>query len=338
MKKSFGILLILVLSISAVAVWLVLDYRSFANRTLGIGLHSVKYVVPPGTSMASLAQRLEDDQIITNKHFFGLMARFDGTANKIKAGEYDILPGMTPRDLLKLLVKGKVFQYSFTIVEGWSFKQLLAEINKNKILKHDVQGLSHVQVMQKISAAGVHPEGMFFPDTYYFPRGTADSQFLKRAYKVMQQKLNKLWVEREKSIILKSPYQALILASIVEKETAVASERQQIAGVFSRRLKKGMRLQTDPTVIYGMGDSYNGDIRFRDLKKDTPYNTYTRKGLPPTPIAMPGEAAIFAALHPKKGKELYFVANGDGTHVFSATLVEHNRAVDKYQRKRKRNR
>lgn len=336
MRKSLLILLIFVLSVSVAAAWVVLDYRSFTKSSLGIGMHSVKYVVPPGTSMASLAQRLEDDQIITNRHFFVLMARFDGTASQIKAGEYDILPGMTPRNLLKLLVKGKVFQYSFTIVEGWSFKQLLAEINKNEILKPDVQGLSHEQIMQKIGAAGIHPEGMFFPDTYYFPRGTADSQFLKRAYKVMQQKLNKLWDEREKSTILKSPYQALILASIVERETAVASERQQIAGVFTRRLRKGMRLQTDPTVIYGMGDSYKGDIRFRDLKKDTPYNTYTRKGLPPTPIAMSGEAAIFAALHPQKGKELYFVANGDGTHVFSATLVEHNRAVDKYQRRRKK--
>ncbi len=336
MKKSLSILLVLVLLVSAAAAWLVLDYSFFTNKTLGIGMHSVKYVVPPGTSMSSLAKRLEDDQIITNKHYFSFMARFDGTANQIKAGEYDFLPGMTARDLLKLLVKGKVFQYSFTIVEGWSFKQLLAEINKNKILVHDLQGLSNAQLMQKIGAAGIHPEGMFYPDTYYFPRGTTDSQFLKRAYKVMNSKLEKLWSEREKGSILRNSYEALILASIVEKETAVGSEREKIAGVFTRRLKKGMRLQTDPTVIYGMGDAYKGDIRFRDLKKDTPYNTYTRKGLPPTPIAMAGEAAIYAALHPAKGKELYFVANGDGTHIFSATLVEHNRAVDKYQRKRKK--
>ncbi len=336
MKKVLYICLILFLSTIATIGWVVYDYSNFTKSSLGIGMHSVKYIVPPGSSMSSLSKRLEGDGIISNRHYFGIMARFDGTANQIKAGEYDILPGMNPRDLLQLFVKGKVKQYSLTIVEGRTFKQLLADLHANKILKHDLQGLSNEQIMEKIGAKGLHPEGMFYPDTYYFPRGTSESQFLKRAYKVMQKKLAKLWEQRNKNILLKSSYEALILASIIEKETAVASERERISGVFTRRLKKGMRLQTDPTVIYGMGDSYNGDIRFRDLKKDTPYNTYTRKGLPPTPIAMAGEAAIFAALHPAKGKELYFVARNDGTHVFSDTLKQHNRAVDKYQRKRRK--
>ncbi|THB70447.1 MAG: endolytic transglycosylase MltG [Gammaproteobacteria bacterium] len=319
-----------------VAAWLVYDYTAFTGSSLGIGMHSVKYIVPVGSSMTSLSKRLEDDGIISNRHYFGIMARFDGTANQIKAGEYDILPGMNPRDLMQLFVKGKVKQYSLTIVEGRTFKQLLADLHNNDILQHDLPELTNQQIMEKIGAKGQHPEGMFYPDTYYFPRGTSESQFLKRAYWVMQNKLAKLWDQREKSSVLKTPYEALILASIIEKETAVAAERQKIAGVFIRRLKKGMRLQTDPTVIYGMGDSYNGDIRFRDLKRDTPYNTYTRKGLPPTPIAMAGEAAIYAALHPAKGNELYFVARNDGTHVFSDTLKKHNRAVDKYQRKRNR--
>ena len=336
MKKVLYICLILFLSTIATIGWVVYDYSNFTKSSLGIGMHSVKYIVPPGSSMSSLSKRLEGDGIISNRHYFGIMARFDGTANQIKAGEYDILPGMNPRDLLQLFVKGKVKQYSLTIVEGRTFKQLLADLHANKILKHDLQGLSNEQIMEKIGAKGLHPEGMFYPDTYYFPRGTSESQFLKRAYKVMQKKLAKLWEQRNKNTLLKSSYEALILASIIEKETAVASERERISGVFTRRLKKGMRLQTDPTVIYGMGDSYNGDIRFRDLKKDTPYNTYTRKGLPPTPIAMAGEAAIFAALHPAKGKELYFVARNDGTHVFSDTLKQHNRAVDKYQRKRRK--
>ncbi len=333
-KVVYFFSLVFLLIIIAVA-WLVYDYSSFANSSLGIGMHSIKYIVPVGSSMSSLSKRLEDDGIISNRRYFGIMARFDGTANQIKAGEYDILPGMTPRDLLHLFVEGKVAQYSLTIVEGRTFKQLLQDLHDDKVLEHDLVEVSNQEIMDKIGAKDIHPEGMFYPDTYYFPRGTSESQFLKRAYRVMQKKLAALWEQREKETILKNSYEALILASIIEKETAVASERQKISGVFTRRLKKGMRLQTDPTVIYGMGDSYNGDIRFRDLKKDTPYNTYTRKGLPPTPIAMAGDAAIYAALHPANGKELYFVARNDGTHIFSNTLAEHNRAVDKYQRKRR---
>ena len=336
MKKIVYFIIIMLVMAFAAAGWLVYDYSNFTKSSLGIGMHSVKYIVPVGSSMSSISRRLEDDGIISNRHYFAIMARFDGTANQIKAGEYDILPGMNARNLLQLFVKGKVTQYSFTIVEGRNFKQLLDDLKKNNILEHDLAGLSNEQIMEKVGAKGQHPEGMFFPDTYYFPRGTSEAQFLKRAYKVMQKKLAQLWEQRNKNTQLKTPYEALILASIIEKETAVASERQRISGVFTRRLKKGMRLQTDPTVIYGMGDTYKGDIRFRDLKKDTPYNTYTRKGLPPTPIAMAGEAAIYAALHPAKGKELYFVARNDGTHIFSNTLVEHNRAVDKYQRKRRK--
>ncbi len=337
-KKTVALILLSVIIIAIVTsiVITAVKYDSFKKEKIALIQHSVKYVVPLGSSLSNVAMRLENDGIISNKWFFIVMSRLNGTASSIKAGEYDILPGMTPPDLLKMFVDGKVLQHSITIVEGWTFKQMLEAIHKDHILIHDTKGLNQKEIMIKLGLPDLHPEGRFYPDTYYFPRGTKDTQFLLRAYKSMEAKLAKLWQERSTKIPLKTPYDALILASIVERETAVGSERGEIAGVFTRRLKKRIRLQTDPTVIYGMGDSFNGDIRFRDLRKDTPYNTYTRYGLPPTPIALPSEASIYATLHPNNGTTLYFVSRGDGTHYFSSTLKEHNKAVDKYQRKRKK--
>jgi UPF0755 protein len=234
------------------------------------------------------------------------------------------------------MVKGKVRQYSLTLVEGWTFWQMLEQVRQSEILQHTLTGKSDEQIMTAIGHHGEHPEGRFYPDTYHFPKGLNDVQFLKRAYDEMQQRLQKAWRQRAVGLPFDSPYEALIMASIVEKESALPSERTRIAGVFINRLRKGMRLQTDPTVIYGLGRNFDGDIRFRDLRRDTPYNTYTRRGLPPTPIAMPGQGAIDAVMNPDTTNYLYFVARGDasGSHVFSETLEEHEAAVNKYQRKR----
>ncbi len=241
---------------------------------------------------------------------------------------------MTALQLLQQMVDGEVIQHTLTLVEGWSFKQVMVALRAHHAIRATLQGLTAAEIMSRLGYAGQHPEGRFFPDTYHFPKATSDIEFLRRAYSAMAERLEQEWVAREPDLPLKSAYEALILASIIEKESAVSAERAEIAGVFIRRLNKGMRLQTDPTVIYGMGEAYDGNIRRRDLRHDTPYNTYTRKGLPPTPIAMPGGEAIHAALHPASAESLYFVARGDGTHYFSATLEEHNRAVRKYQLKR----
>jgi UPF0755 protein len=263
-----------------------------------------------------------------------LLARYLDLDSRIKAGEFQLQPGITPEQLLHQLTDGKVIQHDLTLIEGETFKEMMQRVIRDKVLLHTLEEFEGEAVMRAIGYPGLHPEGRFMPETYYFPRGTTDAEFLRRVYLDMESFLQRSWQDRDGDLPLKSPYEALILASIVEKETGVAEERARIAGVFLRRLNKGMKLQTDPTVIYGMGDSYKGDIRFRDLRKDTAYNTYTRFGLPPTPIAMPGEDAILAVLHPAAGKELYFVAIGDGSHHFSSTLKEHNRAVDRYQRKR----
>ncbi len=240
---------------------------------------------------------------------------------------------MSAAEFMDQILSGKVIQYSITIVEGWNIYQLLDVLKADPHIKQTLQGLSHKQIMQRIGYPEMHPEGRFYPDTYHFPKGLTDVEFLQRAYGAMQQKLAAEWEKRAVGLPYKTPYEALIMASIVEKETGLPSERQAIAGVFVRRLEKRMRLQTDPTVIYGLLPNFDGNIRRRDLRRDTPYNTYRRRGLPPTPIAMPGGDAIHAALHPADGDKLYFVSRGDGSHHFSATLEEHNRAVIKYQLK-----
>ena len=234
------------------------------------------------------------------------------------------------------MVAGNVVQHNVTLIEGHTFRQILEIIQQNPVITKQLENLSDEEIMKKLGHEGEHPEGRFYPDTYYISRGVTDIELLNRAYDSMQQILEEEWQQRDEGLPFKSPYEALILASIVEKESAVAKERPLIAGLFINRLRKKMRLQTDPTVIYGI-KNYDGNIRFRDLRKDTPYNTYTRKGLPPTPIALPGREAIHATLHPDKTKYLYFVAYGDGSgsHVFSTNLKDHEKAVDRYQRKKR---
>jgi UPF0755 protein len=275
---------------------------------------------------------LHERGLLDRSWYFTLYARFSGLAARMQAGEYQIDSTLTPRELLALLVSGRVVQHAFTLIEGWNFHELMQALRGDGVL---VQTLPNDAAPERVMAAlgfeKTHPEGRFLPDTYHFPRGTNDVQFLQRAHRAMQAYLAEQWGEREENLPLESPDEALILASIVEKETGAAEERPLIAGVFVNRLRKGMKLQTDPTVIYGIGPDFDGNIRRRDLRRDTPYNTYTRYGLPPTPIAMPGRAAIRAALHPEKTDALYFVARGDGTHKFSATLAEHEAAVIKYQ-------
>ncbi len=285
-----------------------------------------------GDSFNRISEKLIAQNIAINPFWFKVIAYESKIVNKLKAGEYQLKKGLTMPAILAIFVQGKSRQYAITFPEGFNFKQIVAEIEKNPYLQKTLDFTDAEAIMAKLGAQYKHPEGLFFPDTYFFEKQATDFSILKMSYDRMQKILDQQWQQREKDLPIKNAYEALILASIIEKETGAAEERTQISGVFTRRLKLGMLLQTDPTVIYGMGDSYDGNIRFKDLRKPTPYNTYVIKGLPPTPIAMPGEAAIQAALHPAKGKSLYFVAKGEGRHVFSSTLREHNNAVNKYQR------
>ncbi|HZX71542.1 MAG TPA: endolytic transglycosylase MltG, partial [Rhodanobacter sp.] len=287
-----------------------------------------------GTSFKGIVAELQQHGLTTaNPWYWRLLAKQLHVAGKLHAGEYALEPGITPRQLLANMAEGKVLQRNFTIVDGWTFAELRQALGRADKLKHESTELDGAAIMQKIGAAGEAPEGRFLPETYAYVKGDSDLDILRRAHAAMVRTLAALWPGRDKDLPLATPYDALILASIVEKETGSAEERAKIAGVFVRRLQKHMLLQTDPSVIYGMGASYAGNIRKSDLTTDTPYNTYTRAGLPPTPIALPGEPAILAALHPAPGDALYFVARGDGSHVFASSLAEHNRNVDCYQRK-----
>lgn len=330
----FRLLGILILTGSLALGWVLMSLDSFSDQPLQLREPEIAYEIVPGSSLSAVARDLQQRGYIDSAFYFRLMARLEGTAGKIKAGEYQLNSGLTPKSLLALLVSGQVMSHTLTLVEGWNFRQVLAAVSAHKALKHTLEGLSDQEIMSRLGAPGLHPEGRFLPDTYHFPKGTTDLDFLKRAKIAMEQLLEREWAAREQGLPLKTADEALILASIVEKETGHAAERPEIAGVFIRRLRKGMLLQTDPTVIYGMGDDFDGNIRRKDLRKDTPYNTYVHRGLPPTPISMPGADALHAVLHPAKGSSLYFVAKGNGQHHFSNTLREHNRAVRKYQLKR----
>ncbi len=324
-----------ILLVSATAGWLVIDYRAFTQTQLAVPAEGVLLKIMPGRSVRGIANDLAEQGLLKHPYYFEWLVRRSGSATRLQAGEYRIEPGTLPQALIQLLSAGKVLQHSLTIVEGWTFRQMLAAMRADTTLKHSLLDKSDAEIMATLGHAGEHPEGRFLPDTYFFPRDTTDIAFLTRAYNALQQTLEREWAARSENLPLKTPYESLILASIIEKETGIAEERARIAGVFVRRLLKGMRLQTDPTVIYGLGEGYDGDIRFSDLRKDTTYNTYTRDGLPPTPIALVGADAIHAALHPAAGKELFFVASGNGRHQFSATLEEHNKAVRRFQMKRK---
>ncbi len=260
--------------------------------------------------------------------------RWSGDAKRIRAGSYEIGPGTTPRALLEKMVRGDETLATVRLIEGWTFRQFRAELAKAEALKPTTAGMSDAQLMEAIGSPGQAPEGRFYPDTYAYSKGSADLAVLKRAHRAMQRRVDEAWAARAADLPLRSPDEALILASIVEKETGAAAERGRIAAVFLNRLRLGMPLQTDPTVIYGLGAAFDGNLRKRDLQADTPFNTYTRAGLPPTPIAMPGAASLRAAVQPEASKALYFVARGDGSSEFSETLAEHNRAVNKYQRGR----
>lgn len=294
----------------------------------------VEVELQPGSSLRAISVQLTNQGVLPEPWSFVLLARLQGKAGAVKAGNYLVESGTTPYRLFEIITSGRTTQASITFIEGWSFRQVRAALVKNEAIRDTTSGYTDEQILQSIGASETHPEGLFFPDTYFFSRGMSDQDILKRAYQAMQSRLAQSWQQRAEGLPYKSPYEALILASIIEKETGRADERAVIAGVFLNRLRIGMRLQTDPTVIYGMGENFDGNIRKRDLQTDTTYNTYTRSGLPPTPIAMPGMAAIEAALHPAQTKALYFVGRGDGSHVFSATLAEHNRAVIKYQLRR----
>ena len=334
-KRWLQISILLLLVVVLVALVLLDRYRQFSNTVLDIPGEEMLYNVPPGSSLNRLAYDLHEQKIIRYPRLLILLGREMDAARRLQAGEYILQQGLTPRTLLQQLVDGEINQYKLTLIEGHSFREMLQRVKEDPVLVQTLTDETDAEIMAMIGQPDQHPEGRFLPDTYYFTRGMTDVEFLARAYQAMSDELSLAWDGREEGLPLQTPYEALILASIVEKETGVAEERPVIAGVFVRRLQKGMRLQTDPTVIYGMGEAFDGNIRKRDLLKDTPYNTYTRDGLPPTPIAMPGADAIHAALHPASGKSLYFVATGGGRHYFSVTLKQHNLAVDKYQRKKK---
>ncbi|KZC17176.1 aminodeoxychorismate lyase [Rhodanobacter sp. FW510-R12] len=335
-KRAWPRLLLIVLLVAAGALaygWN--DYARFGTTPLNVTARGESIDVGRGSSFKAIVGELRQRGFSTaNSWYWRLLARQTHVAGRLHAGEYALEPGITPRQLLANMAAGKVLQRNVTIVDGWTFGELRQALARAEKLNHDSAGLDDAAIMQKIGAGGETPEGRFLPETYAYVKGDGDLDILRRAHAAMVKTLDELWAGRAQGLPLASPYEALILASIVEKETGRPDERAQIAGVFVRRLRNHMLLQTDPSVIYGMGASYAGNIHKSDLTTDTPYNTYTRAGLPPTPIALPGKPALVAALHPADGDTLYFVARGDGGHVFSRTLEEHNRNVDCYQRKR----
>ncbi|MEM1092060.1 MAG: endolytic transglycosylase MltG [Pseudomonadota bacterium] len=311
-------------------LWAYRSYQSFLDDPLP-NSQPVPFTITSGQGFAAIIKDLEDEGLIQEPWHWWVLGRRSALASRIQAGEYQLSPGLRPNELLTLLAEGRVVQHALTIVEGWRFSDLAAAVDRHPALDHTLLELPATEIARRIDPELDHLEGWFLPETYYFPRNTTDVSLYQRAYAAMQQALAEAWERRDPEAPLTAPEEMLILASIVEKETGLASERAQIAGVFLRRLELRMRLQTDPTVIYGLGDAFDGNLRRRDLRSDTPYNTYTRFGLPPTPIALPGRAALDAVAQPEAGKALYFVARGDGSHQFSETLEAHNQAVQEYQ-------
>lgn len=338
-KKIFKLLLLLIIIAGAITAWYWKEYQTFLQLPIQLNTQDSIFTIAKGTTVNQLAGQLSQQHIIHQPLFFKLYARLSKQASKIKAGEYSLQSGMTVVELMDLFVSGKVNQYSITLVEGWTVKQAFSHIKQDPHLHHTLGDSIDKQtaklIFQSFDIKGSQLEGLVYPDTYLFPKNTTDVDFLLRASKMMHRILLEEWQNRDKDLPLKTPYEALILASIVEKESGISSERDKVAGVFIRRLKKSMRLQSDPTIIYGMGDKYDGNIRRRDINKKTAYNTYQIDGLPPTPIALVGRDAIHAVMHPDQGKSLYFVADGSGGHTFSNTLKQHNKAVRAYIKKNK---
>ncbi|NCT68458.1 MAG: endolytic transglycosylase MltG [Rhodanobacteraceae bacterium] len=313
-----------------IAVWR--DYRHFTDSPLPGARADATIDIARGASYRDIVRQLRRERVSRAAPlYWRVLGRELGVAGRLHAGEYALPPGLTPREMLRRMAAGEVVQHRFTIVDGWTFRQLRLALANESGLAQTLPGLSDEEIARRVGIDDGRAEGWFLPETYAWVKGERDIDVVARAHAAMRKALDRLWAARAADVKLDTPYQALILASIVEKETGRAEERPLIAGVFMRRLKFGMRLQTDPTVIYGMGEGYDGNIRRRDLETDTPYNTYTRDGLPPTPIALPGLPALEAALRPAPGDALYFVARGDGSHEFSPTLDAHNRAVRQYQ-------
>jgi UPF0755 protein len=323
---------LLIISVAGGLSWH--DYQRALNTPAVIG-NSILIAIEKGDSFNQITDKLLAQKVDFKPFWFKIIAVQEKAVTKLKTGEYELAPGLTIPEILNQFVRGKTRQYAITFPEGWSVKEMLQEVEKNPNLEHTLHNVNFEALTHLIGVDIKHPEGVFFPDTYFFEKHTSDVAILKRAYNKMQSVLKQEWQHKAEALPFKTPYEALILASIVEKETGVVAERTLIAGVFIRRLQTGMLLQTDPTVIYGMGENYQGNISYKDLKTATPYNTYVIRGLPPTPIAMPGRDAIYAALHPDNSNTLYFVARGDGSHEFSVTLKDHNLAVDSFQRKKK---
>lgn len=321
-----GLLLCFATLIAAVACWQAL----VSPLNLPAGGALVK--VPAGATARGVADDLSARGVLAHPLLWAVYARLSGRATQIKQGEYRLKPGMTPVDLLRLLVAGKTVQYAVTLIDGWTFRQVMQTLNHDPHIGKRIKPSEYADLIHQLGGPkGMSPEGWFYPNTYFFSNGASELSILRRAYGAMRRYLKQQWAQRAPDLPLKKPYDALILASIVEKETSLAQERPLVASVYINRLRKGMRLQSDPTVIYGLGPHFNGDITFKDLRNKSPYNTYVHAGLPPTPIAIPGPAAIHAALHPAHTQYLYFVAKGNGTQVFSRTYAEQRREVNKYQ-------
>lgn len=320
---------LLALSFGCFAAWL----SWFASNPLSLnGGKVVDFSISPGATLRAASQQMAEAGLDFPPWQFTLLARLLGKSADIKAGSYEVEQGITPWLLLGKLTRGDVSQAEIVFVEGKTFRQMRAALDANPALRHDTSGLKDQEILRLINATEKHPEGLFYPDTYLFAKNSSDIDILKRAYRSMQQQLAIEWQRRDPLVPYATPYEALIMASIVEKETGRAEDRPSVSAVFSNRLRLGMMLQTDPAVIYGVGERFAGNLRKRDLLLDTPYNTYTRSGLPPTPISMPGLASLQVTLHPPKTDKLYFVARGDGSSEFSRSLDEHNRAVARYQR------
>lgn len=315
-----------------VAFAAVAGFEWWAKQPISTSDQVIPFAIAAGSGVSGAAQQMATAGVPVNGFMFGILARVTGRAGRIKAGSYELKPGTTPRRLLTQLVRGEFAQESLTIIEGWTFRQMRQAVDAAPNLKHDTAKLSDEELLAKVAPDYKAPEGLFFPDTYLFAKGANDLTIYKQAYEMMMKRLKAAWEQRSAGLPYSDPYQALIMASLVEKETGQKSERGLIAGVFVNRLKTGMLLQTDPTVIYGLGAKYDGKIHKKDLETDTPYNTYTRAGLPPTPIALPGVQSLAAATAPAKTEALYFVSRGDGTSHFSVNLNEHNKAVNQYQR------
>ena len=308
----------------------------YPAHQLPLAKSPLQFSISAGSSLRSATQQMLAAGVIDSAFPFEVLTRLFGDPRNIKAGNYEVEQGITPLELIDKISRGKNSALAITFVEGWTFRQMRKALEENPELRHDTRGLSDADVLQKLGVNERSPEGLFFPDTYHFSTGVSDLNILRRSYDLMQKQLAAQWEQRAPDVPLTTPYEALVLASIIEKETGKAVERSIISAVFLNRLKLGMKLQTDPTVIYGMGDAFDGNLRKQDLLNDTPYNTYVRTGMPPTPIAMPGLGSLYAALHPASTDALYFVAKGDGSSHFSKSLEEHDRAVTKYQKGGKR--